>query len=89
MFELDKIQYLVMVDYHSKFLVVHKLTSTTSAMTANMVTATFGLLGAPTEISDNVCWRTCSSASNGESPRRRSYLGILSRMDLLRELYKR
>ena len=54
LFELNMVQYLLIVDYHSKFPVVHRLTSTTSASVVNAVTGIFGLLGSPTEImSDN------------------------------------
>ncbi|XP_014663369.1 PREDICTED: uncharacterized protein K02A2.6-like [Priapulus caudatus] len=54
LFELDRVQYLIMVYYHSKFPVVHRLASTTSAGVANAITGIFSLLGSPTEVmSDN------------------------------------
>lgn len=54
LFELNGQDYLIIVDYHSKFPVVHKMTSTTSAAVAQAKASTFGLLGAPVEmISDN------------------------------------
>ena len=54
LFELDGENFLLIVDYHSKYPVVHKMTSTTSASVAQATAATFGLLGVPVEIlSDN------------------------------------
>ena len=54
LFELDGEDFLLIVDYHSKYPVVHKMTSTTSASVAQATAATFGLLGVPVEIiSDN------------------------------------
>ncbi|XP_072175785.1 uncharacterized protein [Diadema setosum] len=54
LFELDGMQYLLMVDYHSKFPVAQRLTTTSSANVANTAATVLGLLGAPTEIfSDN------------------------------------
>ncbi|XP_014676436.1 PREDICTED: uncharacterized protein K02A2.6-like [Priapulus caudatus] len=53
LFELDRVQYLIMVDYHSKFPVVHRLASTTSSSVANAITGIFSLLGSPTEVMSN------------------------------------
>ena len=54
LFELDRVQYLLLVDYHSKFPVTQRMTSTTSAGVAGVAASIFGLLGSPAEIiSDN------------------------------------
>ncbi|XP_038052823.1 uncharacterized protein K02A2.6-like [Patiria miniata] len=54
LFEIHGDNYLLIVDYHSKYPVVHKLNSTTSAAVAGITSHTFSLLGAPAEVmSDN------------------------------------
>jgi len=54
LFELDKVHYLLITDYHSKYPVVYKLNSTTSHTIAHMTLKTFSMFGIPREIvSDN------------------------------------
>ena len=54
LFMLDGENYLLITDYYSKYPLVHKLRSTTSATVASTVSATFSLFGVPTQIvSDN------------------------------------
>jgi transposase InsO family protein len=54
LFQLDGDDYLLMTDYHSKYPVLTKMTSTKSEMVAKAVSATFSLFGPPAIIvSDN------------------------------------
>eukprot|EP00057_Strongylocentrotus_purpuratus_P029010 XP_011683484.1 PREDICTED: uncharacterized protein K02A2.6-like [Strongylocentrotus purpuratus] len=54
LFFLEGTEYLLITDYHSKFPVIRKMHSTTSASVATVMKETFSLLGVPSEvISDN------------------------------------
>ena len=54
LFEVDQEEYLLVTDYYSKYPVVYRLKTTTSAAVARVTADIFGLLGPPAEIvSDN------------------------------------
>ena len=54
LFEVDQEEYLLVTDYYSKYPVVYRLKTTTSAAVARVTADIFGLLGLPAEIvSDN------------------------------------
>ena len=54
LFHLDKSDYLLITDYHSKFPVIRKMHSTSSVSVATVMRETFSMFGVPAEIvSDN------------------------------------
>ena len=50
LFHLNRQEYLLITDYYSKYPIVNKLTDTSSAAVANVISGIFSLFGPPEEI---------------------------------------